>query len=504
MKALLDAVVFDIGGTLVTEADPGTPVGDLVVEVRRGAVDDLSALAAAGLAIGAATNTAVMPEAEVRALLVPSGLADLLPVIATSSDAGADKPDPAVLHLALERLGVADPARVLYVGDRDIDVTAAAAAGMPFAPIGDGPVMAAVMAWIDRVTSEVIADAVVAIRPVDVEAERAATELQDRLTKPRGALGRLESLGIRLAALAGEVPPPVPHPAAVAVFAGDHGVLAQGVTQWPQEVTGQMVANFLAGGAAINVLAGQVGAEVVVVDMGVAGILPAHPGLLDRKVRAATWDLADGPAMTVAEAGQAVAAGIGVARLLVERGARCLVTGDMGIGNTTPSAALIAAFTGRPAAEVTGRGTGIDDPTLARKVAVIERALTRVGPGDGPLAVLAEVGGFEIAGLAGFILGGAAAGVPMVTDGVIAMAALLTASRIAPTVLPWCIAGHRSVEPGATVALAHLDLEPLLDLGLRLGEGTGAVLALPMVQAAARILGGMATFDAAGVVEKEG
>jgi nicotinate-nucleotide--dimethylbenzimidazole phosphoribosyltransferase len=276
------------------------------------------------------------------------------------------------------------------------------------------------------------------------------------------------------------------------------------VTSWGHWVTGQMVANFLAGGAAINVLAGQVGAEVVVVDMGVAGILPAHPGLLDRKVRAATWDLADGPAMTVAEAGQAVAAGIGVARLLVERGARCLVTGDMGIGNTTPSAALIAAFTGRPAAEVTGRGTGIDDPTLARKVAVIERALTRVGPGDGPLAVLAEVGGFEIAGLAGFILGGAAAGVPMVTDGVIAMAALLTASRIAPTVLPWCIAGHRSVEPGATVALAHLDLEPLLDLGLRLGEGTGAVLALPMVQAAARILGGMATFDAAGVVEKEG
>ena len=503
MKALLDAVVFDIGGTLVTEADTGTPIDALVVELRPGAVDDLHALAAAGLAVGAATNTAAMPEAEVRALLTPSGLADLLPVIATSVDAGADKPDPAVLHLALERLGVTDPARALYVGDRDIDGAAAAAAGMPFAPIGDGRVMTAVMAWIDRVACDAIAGAVAAIGPLDVRAEQAATELQDRLTKPRGALGRLESVGIRLAALSGEVPPPVPHPAAVAVFAGDHGVLAQGVTPWPQEVTAQMVANFLAGGAAINVLAGQAGAEVVVVDMGVAGLLPAHPGLLDRKVRPATWDLAEGPAMTAGEAAQAVAAGIGVAHLLIAQGARCLVTGDMGIGNTTPSAALIAAFTGLPAAEVTGRGTGIDDPTLARKVAVIEGALSRLGPDDGPLAVLAQIGGFEIAGLVGFILGGAAAGVPVIVDGVIALAALLTASRLAPAALPWCIAGHRSVEPGATAALAHLGLEPLLDLGLRLGEGTGAALALPIVQAAARILGGMATFDAAGVVGKE-
>ena len=503
MKALLDAVLFDIGGTLVTEAGPATPVDDLVVEVRPGAVDDLRALAAAGLALGAATNTTVMTGAVVRALLAPSGLADLLPVIATSAEAGADKPDPAVLHLALGRLGPVDPARVLYVGDRPADADAAAAAGMPFAPIGDGRVAAAVTAWIDRAARETVAGAVAAVRPLDVGAEQAATELQDRLTKPRGALGRLESLGIRLAALAGEVPPPVPHPAAVAVFAGDHGVLARGVTPWPREVTGQMVANFLAGGAAINVLAGQAGAEVVVVDMGVATPPPPHPGLLDRRVRPGTWDLAGGPAMTRSEATQAVAAGIGVARLLVVRGARALVTGDMGIGNTTPSAALIAAFTSRPAAEVTGRGTGIDDPTLARKVAVVEQARRRVGPGDDPLDVLAEVGGFEIAGLAGFVIGGAASGVPVIVDGVVALAGLLAAARLGPAVLPWCIAGHRSVEPGATAALDHLGLEPLLDLGLRLGEGTGAVLALPLVQASARVMRGMATFDAAGVAEKQ-
>ncbi|MFP5375714.1 MAG: HAD family hydrolase, partial [Acidimicrobiia bacterium] len=191
MKALLDAVLFDIGGTLVTEAGPATPVDDLVVEVRPGAVDDLRALAAAGLALGAATNTTVMTGAVVRALLAPSGLADLLPVIATSAEAGADKPDPAVLHLALGRLGPVDPARVLYVGDRPADADAAAAAGMPFAPIGDGRVAAAVTAWIDRAARETVAGAVAAVRPLDVAAEQAAAELQDRLTKPRGALGRL-------------------------------------------------------------------------------------------------------------------------------------------------------------------------------------------------------------------------------------------------------------------------------------------------------------------------
>lgn len=346
------------------------------------------------------------------------------------------------------------------------------------------------------------AEAVARLAPLDAGAGAEAAALHDRLAKPRGALGRLEALGVRLAAMAGTCPPPIPEPVVVAVFAGDHGVLAEGVTPWPQEVTAQMVAAFCAGGAAVNVLARHAGADVLVVDIGVAADLAPAPGLLDRKVRHGTANLAAGPAMTVDEARQALDVGAGVAAAAVEAGARCLVTGDMGIGNTTASAALIAALTGRPPADVTGRGTGIDDATFSRKTAVVEVAAARTG-GLEPLAVLAEVGGLEIAGIAGFIVAGAAARVPVVVDGVIALAGLLVAASLAPTAVDYCVAGHRSTEPGATAVLDHLELEPLLDLGMRLGEGTGAVLAVPLVQAAAKVLSEMATLDGAGVTSKE-
>ena len=335
------------------------------------------------------------------------------------------------------------------------------------------------------------------LTPLHQPSAAEAAALHDRLAKPRGALGRLEEVGIRLAAIAGTCPPPVPTPVTVAVFAGDHGVVEEGVTPWPQEVTAQMVAAFCAGGAAVNVLARHAGAEVVVVDVGVAADLPAAPGLLRRKVRPGTANLATGPAMTAEEAQQAIDVGAAVAAEAVERGARCLVTGDMGIGNTTPSAALIAAYTGRLAAEVTGRGTGVDDETFIRKVAVVERAVARI-EGD----PLAAVGGLEIAALAGFVLGGAAARVPVVVDGVVALAGLLAAATLEPACVDYCFAGHRSTEPGATVALDHLGLTPLLDLGMRLGEGTGACLAVPLVQAAAKVLGEMATLDGAGVTPK--
>ncbi len=347
-------------------------------------------------------------------------------------------------------------------------------------------------------------DAVARLAPLDPEAMADATALQDRLTKPRGALGRLEPLGIRLAGIAGVCPPPVPAPGAVAVFAGDHGVLARGVSPWPQEVTAQMVANFCAGGAAINVIARQTGARVVVVDVGVATTLDDAPGLVRRKVRRGTADFTAQPAMSLDEARAALDVGAQVAADLVTDGAKCLITGEMGIGNTTPAAALIAALTGLPPADVTGRGTGIDDATLARKVAVVEGALARHADAiaAGPLATLAALGGLEIAALAGFVVGAAAARVPVVVDGVIADAALLVAVALAPQVLDYCVAGHRSSEPGATAVLDHLGLDPLLDLGLRLGEGSGACLALPVVEAAARVLREMATFDSAGVSEK--
>jgi len=350
-------------------------------------------------------------------------------------------------------------------------------------------------------------DTVASLAGADPAATVAALEHQDRLTKPRGALGELEAIGVRLAGAAGADPPPVPEPAVVAVFAGDHGVAGAGVTPWPSEVTAQMVANFLAGGAAINVVARQVGARVVVVDVGVASDLPAAPGLLLRKVRAGTGDITSGPAMTRAEALAALQVGLDVARELIDEGARCLLTGDMGIGNTTPSAALIAHFTGRPAAEVTGRGTGVDDPMLAHKVEVVSSALARAGTeleADDHLGWLASVGGLEIAALAGYMVGGAEARVPVVIDGVIAAAALVVAGTMAPAVVDHCFAGHRSSEPGAGAVLEHLGLRPVLDLGLRLGEGTGAALALPVIQSAARILGEMATFDSAGVTDKDG
>jgi nicotinate-nucleotide--dimethylbenzimidazole phosphoribosyltransferase len=344
---------------------------------------------------------------------------------------------------------------------------------------------------------------VAAIRPADETAMAAAREHQARLTKPAGSLGVLEELSVRLAGLAGVCPPPMPDPATVVVFAGDHGVHAQGVSPWPQEVTAQMVANFVAGGAVVNAFARQAGADVMVVDVGVAVPPPPGPSLLEANVRRGTRDMTAEPALTLDEARAAVELGIRVAGQLIESGAKCLLTGDMGIANTTPAAALIAVFTGRSAAEVTGRGTGIDDAMLAHKISVVDAALDRHTPDPAdPLGALAAVGGLEHAALAGLILGAAEHRIPVIVDGVIAGSAALAAAAFTPDAVAAMAAGHRSAEPGASAALAHLGLEPLLDLGMRLGEGSGAALALPVVSAAVRVLHEVATFDSAGVSEK--
>ncbi|GAA3450700.1 nicotinate-nucleotide--dimethylbenzimidazole phosphoribosyltransferase [Dactylosporangium matsuzakiense] len=344
-------------------------------------------------------------------------------------------------------------------------------------------------------------ETIAAIRPLDDEAIAAARALQARLTKPMGSLGSLETLAVRLAGLAGTCPPPIPEPAALAIFAGDHGVHEQGVTPWPQEVTAQMVANFLAGGAVVNAFARQAGIDVTVVDVGVKAELDPAEGLLSRKVRAGTRDLSVEPAMTREEAIRAIEVGMQVADDLVSGGARALLTGDMGIANTTPSAALIAAFTHADPAAVTGLGTGIDSETHARKVAVVTAAVVGLQAED-PIDVLAAVGGLEHAALAGYILKGAELRVPVILDGVIAASAALAAHALAPAASAAMVAGHRSAEPGASVALGYLELEPLVDLGLRLGEGTGAALALPIVASAVRVLHEVATFDSAGVAHK--
>lgn len=350
---------------------------------------------------------------------------------------------------------------------------------------------------------DLLQETIANIRPLDAKALGEAWERQKRMTKPAGALGMLEIISAQLSGLSRMCPPPIPEPAAVAIFAGDHGVHAQGVTAWPQEVTAQMVANFLGGGAVCNAFAAQVGAEVCVVDVGVATDLPASPGLLPRKVRPGTADFTTGPALTREEVLAAIEVGIETARDLVAAGNKALVTGEMGIANTTASAALICVYTGMDPAEVTGRGTGINDEMHARKVDVVRRALElhQPDPAD-PIGVLAAVGGLEHAAMAGFLLGGASLRTPVILDGVSAGASALVARAVAPEALAACVAGHRSAEPGHVAALNKLGLRPLVDLDLRLGEGTGALLALPIVQSAARAMHEVATFDAAGVTEK--
>ena len=340
------------------------------------------------------------------------------------------------------------------------------------------------------------------IPPIDTAAEGQARARQDSLTKPPGSLGRLEALSIQLAGITGAARPSVARKAVI-VMAGDHGVTAEGVSAYPAAVTPQMVLNFAQGGAAINVLARQAGARVVVVDVGVAADLGAPPGVLVRKVALGTANMAQGPAMTRAQAEAAVQVGLEVVAGEIERGLDLVATGDMGIGNTTASSAIVAAITGRLAALVTGRGTGVDDAGLARKIATIERALAvnRPDPHDA-LDVLGKVGGLEIGGLAGVMIGAAARRVPVVVDGFISGAAALIAVGLCPDVRPYLIAGHQSVELGHRVMLDHLGLQPLLALDLRLGEGTGAVLAFHLVEAAARILNEMATFAEAGVSDK--
>ncbi len=340
------------------------------------------------------------------------------------------------------------------------------------------------------------------IKPLDEEAMAEARSRQDMLTKPQGSLGRLEELSIKLAGIQGKSIPQIRHKAII-TMAGDHGVVDEGVSAYPKEVTAQMVYNFLQGGAGINVIASHIGARVIVVDMGVATELEPSPRLLSTKVASGTRNMAVGPAMTMEQAVMAVETGIEVVSGEVAKGLDIVATGDMGIGNTTASSAICAVMTGKPVAEVTGRGTGIADEQLLHKIQVINRALAVNHPDpEQPLDVLAKVGGFEIGGLAGVMLAAAAHRIPVVIDGFISGAAALIATALSPELKDFLIAGHVSAEAGHRLLLRHLGLHPLLDLGMRLGEGTGAALGIFLAEAAARVLAEMSTFTEAGVSER--
>ena len=340
------------------------------------------------------------------------------------------------------------------------------------------------------------------IQPLDESAMHQARARQDQLTKPQGSLGRLEGLSIQIAGITANPRPVIRHKV-ITVMAGDHGVVAEGVSAFPQEVTPQMVLNFLHGGAAINVLARHVGARVVVVDMGVATDLPAHPGLVNKKIAHGTANMVQGPAMRREQAEQAILAGAEVVVEEIAKGLDILATGDMGIGNTTPSAAIAAALTGRDPAEIVGRGTGLDDVGVQRKIQVVRQALAvnKPDPNDA-LDVLAKVGGFEIAGLAGAMLVAAAHRRPVMVDGFISTAAAMIAVGLAPAVRPYLIASHHSQEQGHGIMSDWLGLHPLLDLDLRLGEGTGAALGMSLAEAACKVLNEMATFAEAAVAGK--
>ncbi len=340
------------------------------------------------------------------------------------------------------------------------------------------------------------------IQPPHERVMEEARRRQDNLTKPQGSLGQLESLSIQVAGMRGSPAPRINHKV-IFTLAGDHGVTEEGVSAYPPEVTPQMVYNFLRGGAGINVLARHVGARVVVADIGVATVLEKHPNLKDKKVAFGTRNMAKGPAMTREEAIRSIEAGIELVEEELNLGMDIIGTGDMGIGNTTPSSAITAATLGVEVKTVTGRGTGLDDKGWERKVEIIQRALdlNRPDPKD-PIDVLSKVGGLEIGGIAGVILAGARYQIPVVIDGFISGAAALIATLLSPQVKPYLIASHQSVEQGHRIILERLGLRPLLNLDLRLGEGTGAALGISLVEASLKILNEMATFAEAGVSER--
>jgi nicotinate-nucleotide--dimethylbenzimidazole phosphoribosyltransferase len=340
-----------------------------------------------------------------------------------------------------------------------------------------------------------------AIKPLDPALLAAAQAKLDNKTKPLGSLGRLEEFARRLAAISGTLEPETARKV-IFTFAGDHGVVEEGVSAFPKEVTPQMVFNFINGGAGVNVLARHSGAEVLVVDVGVDYDFGDLPGLIHKKVRRGTANFAKGPAMSREEAVAAIEVGIDLARQAKQQGVAMLGTGEMGIGNTTPSSALIAAFSGKSVAAVTHRGTGINDTALAHKIRVIEQGL-RVNAPDprDPLDVLAKVGGLEIAAIAGLVLGAAANRIPVVVDGFISTAGALVAWELQPLVHDYLFAAHQSVEVGHRFMLERLGVEPILDLKLRLGEGTGAALAMGLIEAGVKVMREMATFEQAGVSE---
>jgi nicotinate-nucleotide--dimethylbenzimidazole phosphoribosyltransferase len=482
-----DCVLFDLGNTLIAQENPGTPYQDLKVQVLPGVQQLLDELNGK-VKLGIVSNTKTITAADIQAKLATVGLDKYFQCIIATAEFGTHKPDPAPITAAIEQLQCA-AGRTLYVGDIETDKQAALAAGAHFAYAGPN-LCESIKQYSLHCDSAF--DRAINTRPTFSQEHCDAVRKEfDGLAKPVGSLGKLENIASQIAGIT-HSHTPIVDPAAVALFGADHGIAADdSVTPWPQAITGMMLEVMGDNKAAVSVLADVADVYVQIINVG-AIVDSKSSQVRNERVASGTQDIRTSDAMSEAVVRAALEVGAQTAERLIAGGSRCLVTGEVGIANTTPSAALIAHFTNSTAAQVTGRGSGIDDETYARKVEIVTQLIAKTNNEKDPIKTLAQIGGIEIAALVGYVLRASSLQIPVVLDGVITLAAATLAKAINPDISHFLIAGHCSSEPGSRIAITHLQLQPILDLELRLGEGTGALLSVPIIRSACQALSRMA------------
>ena len=482
-----DCVLFDLGNTLIAQENPGIPYESLAVKVLPGVQELLDQLHNS-VKLGIVSNTKTITAAEIQAKLSTVGLDTYFQTIIATAEFGTHKPDPGPITAAIEQLQCAAD-RTLYIGDIETDMQAAVSAGAHFAYTGPN-LYESVKQYV--LHSQSAFDRAINTRPVfSKEHHNAVRKEFDGLAKPIGSLGKLENIASQIAGITHSQTPTI-DPVAIALFGADHGIAVDNsVTPWPQAITAKMLEAMGDNKAAVSVLAKTADVYVEIINVG-ATVDSKSPNVRNERVATGTQDIRIASAMTETVVRAALEVGAATAERLIAGGSRCLVTGEVGIGNTTPSAALIAHFTKATAEQVTGRGSGIDDETYLRKKEIVANLIAKTKNEKDPIKVLADIGGIEIAALTGYILRAASLQIPVVLDGVITLAAALVAQAINPEINQFSIAGHASSEPGSQIAIAHLQLQTILDLELRLGEGTGALLSIPIIRASCQALSGMA------------
>jgi nicotinate-nucleotide--dimethylbenzimidazole phosphoribosyltransferase len=487
IKARFDCVLFDLGNTLIKQENPGTPYESLVVELLPG-VEQLLKELKGNVKIGIVSNTQSITSTEIKKKLATVGIEYYFDVVIATAELGIHKPHPAPITAAIKVLAL-KPERTIYVGDIETDLQAARAAGAEFAYTGPD-IYKSVHQYL--LHSDSALDRAIHTQPTFSQAHAEAVKKEfDCLAKPVGSLGKLETVAGQIAGITHSHPPTV-DPAAIAVFGADHAIAAdESVTPWPQAVTGMMLEVMGENKAAVSVLADVADVYCQYINVGALKD-SASKAVRNERVTSGTKDIRNGDAMTHQEVIAAMSIGAQTAERLIAGGSRSLCTGEVGIGNTTPSAALIAHFAQVSAQEVTGRGSGIDDATYLRKVEIVAKLITKAKNQEDPITVLAQIGGIEIAALTGYILRATSLQIPVVLDGVITLAAATVAHAIKPHTTNFLIAGHCSSEQGSTIALKHLGLTAILDLDLRLGEGSGALLSIPIIRSACQVISKMA------------